>query len=124
MTLTSTVTYISVGSVTIYAPRSGMILFTATAEVFCSALGSVGNAAARISVNVDSTNPWPGFDYPIGIADCMATTGPTFFERVITITAPFNVSAGSHTVHMVARNDGGTQNPVMGDRLMTAIFVD
>ena len=124
LVVSSTASYVSTGSVTVVAPRNGILLFTATFEVFCQSFGSVGDAAVRMAVGLNSTTPTLGVDYPLGIEECNVGAGPVAFQHTVTISAPLSVAAGSHTVHLLARDEGGIQNPVVSDRLLSVIFVD
>jgi hypothetical protein len=120
----TTATYVSIQSSTINVPNSGSLVIMGTVEMFCSGLTAAGDVGGRVTFDVDSLIGHPGIDYPLGIPDCTVTAGGIAPERIVTITATVPVAAGSHTVHLLGRKDGGSQDPMFSDRTLSVIFID
>ena len=113
----------SVLSVQMWAPDDGYILFTGSAEMFCENV-IAGDVRTDISVNVDTVAQLSNYEYNVTIPDCTLTAGGAFERRLISVTHVFFVSAGAHTLHLLARDGGGSLDGRVREISIGAVFVD
>jgi len=115
--------YVSLNSTSITAPDDGFLLVIGTTEMFCSSV-LAGSSIGTINFDVDALAGDADLDYPLVVPDCTAGVGFFLFEHVATVSGVVAVTAGSHTVHLLGRDSGGTHDPTFGDRTISAIFID
>jgi hypothetical protein len=122
--LTTSVAHTIIESVAITAPDDGFLLVLGSAFMGC--VGDASNTlGARLTINVDATTE-PATIAGLGIAtwpDC--TPAPSLIQTDNqTLTHLFPVTAGAHTVNLLARKSGGTGGLRVLARSLTAVFID
>lgn len=117
----SNTSYQAMNTAAIHAPDDGYLLVMTTATVGCPTTGS-GAAIMDLALTVDTTTVLnvPEWLVRIPPGDCAAT----FYTDVMTGTRLVPVSAGSHTVLLMARDHGSTMTPSLRTRTLTALFID
>ena len=106
----------------IRAPDDGFLLVIGSANVFCD--GS-GDSAAELGVNVDSTAGDGSIsNYYASFPSCSTAGGGLGPNENIAITKLYTVAAGPHTVNLLGRKHGGTQDPSFDAKSIVAVFID
>jgi hypothetical protein len=114
----------SVINVIFDAPDDGFLLVNGSTSVFCNS-GTAGTATVEVRLDVDSTAGNPSTSHFATFPNCTAASpGVVVPVESIGITQAFFVSAGSHTVHLLARKAGGSLGVVVDSPSLTVIFVD
>ncbi len=118
----SSTTFVVLSTTTIRAPDDGFLLVIGSANSFCN--GS-GDSAAELNMNVDSTSADSSLtNYYVSFPDCSITGGTLTPNENIAITKLYPVAAGAHTVNLLGRKVGGTQDPLFDAKSIVALFVD
>jgi len=112
--------YLAMNTVSIDAPDDGHLLLVATVTIGCASTGSAGvllDFALTVDTSTVSGVPtWRGHFLPN-----QCTYFPT---EVYTVTRLVPVSAGSHTVFLLAKDSGGGTKARLRTRVMNVLFVD
>ncbi len=110
-------------TVAITAPDDGWIFVVGTSYISCLT-AAPSDLAAKLDVNIDSTSD---SIFSSGIAvwdDCNRGGGLYLGTQNQTVTFLFPVTAGAHTVNLLARKLGGAGTARYLGRTLTAIFID
>lgn len=121
---TSSSSFTTLASTTIYAPDDGFVLVIATTYVSC--VTSSADLGVKVTINIDATTE-PSAITAMGTAtwdDCQSGGGGLLETSNQTVTHLFSVSAGLHTVNLLGRKVGGTGTARFLGRSLTAVFID
>jgi hypothetical protein len=121
---TSSLAFTVIQTIAISAPDDGFLLVAGSAFMAC-AVNPTDDLAAQLSMNVDATTG-AGALGELGSAtwqDCLTVSGFVQAESQ-TLTHLFPVSAGAHTLHLLARKAAGTGVLSVTNRSLTAVFID
>ena len=112
--------FLAMNTIAIHAPDDGFLLIMTTSTVGCATTGPAA-VLTDLALTVDTTSVTgvPIWRVRIPGSDCVS-----FQTENMTGTRLVPVSAGSHTVLLMARDAGGGTFGSLKTRTMTALFVD
>lgn len=121
---TTSATFTPAASVVMNAPDDGFLMVNGSTSVFCTT-AVAGSATVEVRLGVDSTAGTTASSHWATFPDCTAASpGVIVPVESIAITQAFFVSAGSHTVHLLARKAGGSLALGVDSRSVTVVFID